>query len=347
MPAGPTTDSTLPRPRWVLSKASRRKASARCRPTKAVSPRSSARSKRARPLSRRVAVKVRHRRRQPLQRHLAGGLDDEVAAHQAHRGFADPRAARRRHLLQARREVHRLALGRVVHAQVVADLADDDRPGVDPDAHGEVEAALCAQRGRVLPHRLLDGQGRRHRPHRVVLVGDGRSEERHDAVAGELVDGPLEAVDRLQQVLEAAVHHPVQILGIETRGELGEAGAIDEDDRDLLALALDGAPRGEDPVGQVLGGVAPRGRGRRRRRGGRGGRRRADRDRPATLVAELRRRTQRGGARRARAGQRGAAAVTEPGRGPVVGSARRARHSDILRRSSGNTAAREALFSAP
>ena len=139
----------------VLSKASRRKASARWRPTKAVSPRSSARSKRARPLSCRVAVKVRHGRRQPLERHLAGGLDDEVAAHQAHRGFADPRAAGRRHLLQARREVHRLALGRVVHAQVVADLADDDRPGVDPDAHGEVDAALCAQRGRVLPHRLL------------------------------------------------------------------------------------------------------------------------------------------------------------------------------------------------
>ena len=82
----PPPTGTLPRPRWVLSKASRRKASARWRPTKAVSPRSSARSKRARPLIRRVAVKVGTGR--AALSITAGGLDHEVATHQAHGGFA-------------------------------------------------------------------------------------------------------------------------------------------------------------------------------------------------------------------------------------------------------------------
>jgi hypothetical protein len=51
------------------------------------------------------------------------------------------------------------------------------------------------------------------RPLGVVLVGDGRSEESHDAVAGELIDGALVAVDRLREALEAAVHHHVEVFG--------------------------------------------------------------------------------------------------------------------------------------
>jgi hypothetical protein len=48
---------------------------------------------------------------------------------------------------------------------------------------------------------------------RVVLVGDGRAEERHDPVARVLVDGSLEAVDAVRQDLEEAIQDAVPLLG--------------------------------------------------------------------------------------------------------------------------------------
>src|SRR5262249_45801488 len=58
--------------------------------------------------------------------------------------------------------------------------------------------------------------------------------------------------------LERAAHEGVDFLGIEARGDRGEAGDVHEQHGDLLALALDRAPRGEDLVGQVLGCVRAR-----------------------------------------------------------------------------------------
>ena len=105
-----------------------------------------------------------------------------------------------------------------------------------------------------------------HRAPRVVLVGDRRAEQRHDAVAEELVDRALVAVDLGQHQLEGAGHEGVDVLGIEALGDRGEAGDVHEEHRDLLALALDRALGREDLLGEVLGGVG-RGRGERRRCG--------------------------------------------------------------------------------
>ena len=49
----------------------------------------------------------------------------------------------------------------------------------------------------------------------VVLVADGRAEQRHEAVPEELVDCALVAVDLRQHQLEGAVHQRVDVLGIE------------------------------------------------------------------------------------------------------------------------------------
>ena len=89
----------------------------------------------------------------------------------------------------------------------------------------------------------------------VILVRDGRAEEGHDAVAEELVDRALVAVDLVQHQLEGPGHEAVDVLGVEPLGERGEPRDVGEEDRDLLALALQGAPRGEDLLGQVLGRV--------------------------------------------------------------------------------------------
>jgi hypothetical protein len=86
-------------------------------------------------------------------------------------------------------------------------------------------------------------------------MGEGRTEEGHDAVPGELVDGPLVPVDLVHEDLEARIHDLVDLLGVELLGEGGEVGDIGEKDGDELSLTFYGAASGKDLVGQELGGV--------------------------------------------------------------------------------------------
>ena len=74
----------------------------------------------------------------------------------------------------------------------------------------------------------------------MILVRDRRAEQRHDPVAGELVDRPLEAVNALGEDREEAIHDPVPLLGIDLLGELHRALHVGEEDRHLLALAFEG-----------------------------------------------------------------------------------------------------------
>src|SRR5262249_23140216 len=90
---------------------------------------------------------------------------------------------------------------------------------------------------------------------------------------------------------ERVVHDGVELLGIERAGELGGTLHVDEEDCDLLALAAEGAPLGQDALSQVTRGVC----GRRRGRG----------DRPPC------------GSRRAYV-ERGAAGITEAGQWTLV-----------------------------
>ena len=89
-------------------------------------------------------------------------------------------------------------------------------------------------------------------------MSDRRAEERHDAVAGELVHRTLEAVHPLGEELEEAIEDVVPLLGIELLGELHRALHVGEEHRHLLALALEGTARCEDLLGEVLRGVRAR-----------------------------------------------------------------------------------------
>src|SRR5207245_2167110 len=123
----------------------------------------------------------------------------------------------------------------------------------------------------------------------VVLVRDGRTEEGHDAVAGELDDRPLEAMHALGEDMEEAIHDAVPVLGVELLGEVHRAFHVGEEDGHLLALAFERAAGAEDLLGQVLRGVR-RGRflGQSRRRGLRSA------AAPAELLARLDCRSARG-----------------------------------------------------
>ena len=110
--------------------------------------------------------------------------------------------------------------------------------------------------------RALDAERGAHGPARVVLVRDGRAEQRHDAVAQKLIDGALVLVHLGQHELEGPAHEAVNFLRIQALGERRESRHVHEQHRHLLALALERARAGEDLVGEVLGGVRA-GRGER------------------------------------------------------------------------------------
>src|SRR5207302_119107 len=99
----------------------------------------------------------------------------------------------------------------VVHVEVAADGADDDVTGVEADANLDEYTLPGLHALRVPFHRLLHPQGCITGPHRVVLMGQWRAEQRHDSVAHNLVHAALVAVDSLHHVLEDEVE---KLLGL-------------------------------------------------------------------------------------------------------------------------------------
>ena len=75
----------------------------------------------------------------------------------------------------------------------------------------------------------------------MVLVGEGRAEERHDPVAHHLVDGALVAMHRLHHPLEHRVEELARLLGVAVGQQLHRALEVGEEHGDLLALAFEGA----------------------------------------------------------------------------------------------------------
>ena len=95
----------------------------------------------------------------------------------------------------------------------------------------------------------------------MILVGERRAEQRHDPVAHNPVHGALVAVDRLNHALEHRVEELLRVLGVAVSKQLHRALDVGEQHGDLLPLTLEGCPRGEDLIGEVLGRVT-RGRGK-------------------------------------------------------------------------------------
>ncbi len=86
----------------------------------------------------------------------------------------------------------------------------------------------------------------------MVLVGEGRPEQRHDAVAHDLVDGALVAVHRFHHPLEHRIEELARLFGVAVGEQLHGALEVGEEDGDLLALAFESGAGGEDALGEVL-----------------------------------------------------------------------------------------------
>ncbi len=125
-------------------------------------------------------------------------------------------------------------------------------PELMPDPDQEVEPLRAAQLGAELAQPLDQVQRGEAGALRMVLMGDGRAEDRHDPVAGELVDRALELVDAVAEDREEAVHDVRRhSSGSTLLGEVHRAHHVGEQHGHLLAFPFETGRgrRGSSPPG--------------------------------------------------------------------------------------------------
>src|SRR2546425_4735188 len=102
-----------------------------------------------------------------------------------------------------------LANGGVVDVQVTSECADHDLPGIEPHSdlhHSRMDPTDLLG---VALHAVLHPERGVACPNGVILVGQWRSEERHDAVAHDLIHEAFEAMNGFDHVLEYRIEdHP-------------------------------------------------------------------------------------------------------------------------------------------
>ncbi len=196
----------------------------------------------------------------PLDVDRPHGRDLDIALGQTQRFGRHQDRARSRQLLHPGRQVRRLPDRGVIHAEIAADRPHNNFACVQADANLDRHALGAPDVSRVPLHGLVHPQRRVTRSHRVVLVGERRAEERHDAVAHHLVDGALVVMDGVHHQREDGIENLTRLFGIAVGKQLHRALEVGEEDRDLLALALEGGLGGEDLLGKMLRGVRLRGR---------------------------------------------------------------------------------------
>src|SRR5579862_2169523 len=138
---------------------------------------------------------------------------------------------------EPRAEVHHGAVGRIMQPTLVADIAERGVACGDADA----EAELMAQSAPPLRKRRdtvahLDSHA--HRTHRRIGAGDRIVEENQQAVAGEVLQRALEAVDGFAEAAIIVLQHGDDVLGFGALGESGKAAKIAKHHRDVAAVAL-------------------------------------------------------------------------------------------------------------
>ncbi len=158
-----------------------------------------------------------HRGCESLDRDRTEGLHRDVSLDEPQRVLGEEGLAGRRELLHTPREVRRLADGSVVHPQVVAHGSHHDLAGVEAHADLQREPVQLTELLGQQANALLHPERRIAGAHGVVLVGERRAEEGHDAVAHDLVDGALVAVDRLHHPLEDGVEEPPGVFRVAVR----------------------------------------------------------------------------------------------------------------------------------
>ena len=156
--------------------------------------------------------------------------------------LADANLPWRSHRLKPRGDVGGVTDSGVVHPQLVANLADDDRAGVGAHPHGDAAQGRITLRrdfSQALSDRQRGQQGAAH----MVLVRQWRAEQRHETVTEKLVDRALQQMHLGQGKFEELVEQLVHLVGPQVPRQLDRIGDVAEQHRHLLALAFEGKAR--------------------------------------------------------------------------------------------------------
>ena len=205
---------------------------------------------------------------------LEGAVLDLVGG-RAVGALADGHAAGASGCLQARRDVNGVADHRVA----VADRSRQDLAGVDAHAQLEARPVSPGQLDVDLVHRALHAERGADGALLVVLVGDGRAEDRHHVVADVLVHGAAIARDLFAEALEGTVDQRLDALGVHPLRDGRVARQVGKEDghlpplvrgrgtsrgwggggcRDRSPAGIEGRPAGHAELGRGRGGRAAR-----------------------------------------------------------------------------------------
>jgi hypothetical protein len=124
-------------------------------------------------------------------------------------------------------------------------------PPGEPDAQQHLQPLGAADFSSVAPHRGLHRQGGIAGAQGVVLVGDGRAEHGHEAIARHIVHGALKAVHGVHHGVQGRIEESLAGFGIEVTDQLGIPFEISKEHGHLFALTLHGASGGEDFLRQI------------------------------------------------------------------------------------------------
>jgi hypothetical protein len=142
--------------------------------------------------------------------------------------------------LQPRREI-----GHVAGDQELLDRFGGGHglAGGHANPESQPDPVLLLEHGIELPETLDHGHGGPHRALGVVLVDPGHPEDGHHRVPRILLHGPAEGLDVLAHLVEEGREQGAEMLRIVTRGKLGRAGQVGEEDGDGLAFVRAGHQR--------------------------------------------------------------------------------------------------------
>ena len=140
-------------------------------------------------------------------------------------------------LLQARRQVDRVADGGVVHHQAGTHAAHDHRAAVQADVQAQLLVAVALLYLLVEERHLGLHVERGADGHfGVVFLGDGRAKDGHDAIPDELIDHALKLIDAARHQPGKLLDQHEQLFIIEALGEAGKTGEIGKQQGNVAAL---------------------------------------------------------------------------------------------------------------
>jgi hypothetical protein len=169
-----------------------------------------------------------HRRSHALELERSGVLDEQPASRETVSGGPDEDLARHRHLLEARRQVHRFSGG-----ERRVPLVDDDLAGLDAHPYFEVQLADGLSHAERRPGGALG----------VVLMRLRDAERREHGVPRELLDDASVHGDAVRDTVEELRDAPANNLWIGPGHELRRVDDVDEQDGRKLSLYVGGCRR--------------------------------------------------------------------------------------------------------